>query len=174
MADQGYAWPPMARLAPNGLPEEAVWDYPRPPALEPCGRRARVVLGGEVIADSARALRVLETASPPTIYVPAADVATESLEPARAHQTFCEWKGAASHFHVRGGGSVAEHAAWAYREPRAPFSRLRGHFAFYPGRVDACYLDDERVTPQPGGFYGGWVTAEIVGPYKGDPGTEGW
>jgi uncharacterized protein (DUF427 family) len=123
---------------------ESVWDYPRPPRVEPCDRRVRVELGGEAIAESNRGLRVLETAGPPTIYVPLEDVRDGALRPAKG-TTVCEWKGTASYFD-----------------------------AIYAGRVDACYLDDERVTPQPGDFYGGWITAEIDGPFKGEPGTEGW
>lgn len=164
----------MAKLAPNGLPEESVWDYPRPPAIEPCGRRVRVLHGGAVIAESTRALRVLETASPPTIYIPQADVRTDLLEAAPRKHTLCEWKGQASYRHVVAGESVAEHATWTYPNPNRPYATLRDHFAFYPDRADACYLDEERVEPQGGGFYGGWVTSEIVGPYKGKAGTEGW
>jgi uncharacterized protein (DUF427 family) len=154
--------------------KESVWDYPRPPRVEREGRRVRIELGGEVIADSTSALRVLETASPPTVYVPRADVREELLSPAPGHRTLCEWKGHAHYLHAEAGGSRAEHAAWHYPEPRPGFERLRDHVAFYAGRVDACYLDDELVTPQGGRFYGGWVTAEIEGPYKGEPGTEGW
>jgi uncharacterized protein (DUF427 family) len=162
----------MAKLAENGLPEESVWDYPRPPALVPCQRRVRIRHGDVWVADSERALRVLETASPPTIYIPAADVRTELLEEAPEKHTVCEWKGRASYFHLGGEAARAEHAAWTYPEPT--YAELRDHYAFYAGRVDACFLDDEQVTAQEGDFYGGWVTAEIVGPLKGEPGTEGW
>ena len=155
-------------------PKESVWDYPRPPRVEPETRRVRIELGGETIADSTRALRVLETASPPTIYVPREDVREEALSDTTGHNTFCEWKGHADYHHVEAGGKRAEHAAWFYVEPRPGFEQLRDHVAFYAGRVDAAYLDDELVTPQGGAFYGGWVTAEIEGPYKGEPGTEGW
>jgi uncharacterized protein (DUF427 family) len=164
----------MAKLAANGLPEESVWDFPRPPAVVPCERRVRIRHGDVMVADSDRALRVLETASPPTIYVPAADVRTDLLEKAPGKHSVCEWKGLASYFHLAGDAGRAEHAAWTYPEPNEPYAALRGHYAFYAGRVDACFLDDERVTPQAGEFYGGWVTAEVVGPYKGEPGSEGW
>src|SRR3954454_10412133 len=164
----------MAKLAENGLPEESVWDYPRPPAMVACERRVRIRHGDVVVADSERAVRVLETASPPTIYIPAADVRTELLEKAPEMHTVCEWKGQASYFHLGGEAGRAEHAAWTYREPKQAFAELRDHYAFYAGRVDESFLDEERVTPQGGRFYGGWVTAEIVGPYKGEPGTEGW
>jgi len=154
---------------------ENVWDYPRPPRVEPVGRRVRVVLGGETIAESDRALRVLETASPPTIYVPRADVREEALVEAEDERgTYCEWKGSASYVHAEAGGSRAERVAWFYPDPKHGFEQLRDHLAFYAGRVDAAYLDDELVTPQPGAYYGGWITEEIKGPFKGEPGSEGW
>jgi uncharacterized protein (DUF427 family) len=154
-------------------PRESVWDYPRPPAVVPCERRVRVVHGGETIAESDRALRVLETSSPPTIYIPPEDVRSELLEPAAGH-TVCEWKGKASYFDLAHPGSRAERAAWAYHDPKDDYSELQGHIAFYAGRVDACYLDEEQVRPQAGDFYGGWITEEIEGPFKGEPGSEGW
>jgi uncharacterized protein (DUF427 family) len=153
---------------------ESVWDYPRPPRVEPCTRRVRVVLGGATIVDSRSALRVLETSSPPTIYVPSRDFAPGSLAPSGARRTVCEWKGLASYLDVHSGGRVAREAAWTYRAPVAAYSELRDHVAVYPGRVDGCYLDDELVQPQPGDFYGGWITADIEGPFKGGPGTLGW
>ncbi|CAN5444641.1 DUF427 domain-containing protein [soil metagenome] len=154
--------------------KESVWDYPRPPRVEPETRRVRVELGGVTIADSTRALRVLETAGPPTIYLPREDVREKHLTDAPGHNTHCEWKGGASYLHAEAGGARAEHAAWFYPEPRPDYAELEGHVAFYAGRVDACHLDDERVRPQGGTFYGGWVTDEIEGPFKGEPGTEGW
>jgi uncharacterized protein (DUF427 family) len=156
-----------------GPGEESVWDYPRPPRLEPERREVRVELAGQVIARSRRALRVCETAGPPTIYVPPEDVRMELLEPS-AQGSFCEWKGAARYFSVRVGERLARDAAWSYPEPRPPYEALRDRLAFYPGRVDACFLADERVEPQPGRFYGGWITREIRGPFKGEPGSEGW
>ena len=158
--------------AANGLATESVWDYPRPPAVVPCERRVRVIHAGRTVAESDRALRVLETASPPTVYVPPEDVQAELLEPTEGH-TVCEWKGQASYFDVAHEDGRAERAAWTYIEPKDAYPELRGQIAFYPGRVE-CYLDDERVRPQPGDFYGGWITEEIVGPYKGEPGSEGW
>jgi len=154
--------------------KESVWDYPRPPRVEPLDRHVRIELGGETIAESDRALRVLETSSPPTVYVPREDVRPGVLIDAEEHHTVCEWKGRASYSHAEAGGKRAEHAAWHYPEPKKDFEQLRDHVAFYAGRVDAAYLDDERVTPQGGEFYGGWVTEEIEGPFKGEPGTEGW
>jgi uncharacterized protein (DUF427 family) len=165
--------PVPSELAPNGRRYESVWDYPRPPRIEPCDRAVLVEHGGEVIARSERALRVLETAGAPTIYLPGEDVCAELLRPA-AGTSHCEWKGSASYHDVLAGDRPARAAAWSYRRPNAAFTALAGHLAFYPGRLDACYLDDERVEPQPGSFYGGWVTAEIVGPIKGEPGSEGW
>ena len=148
---------------------ESVWDYPRPPALEPSARRARVEHGGVTIADSARALRVLETSQPPAIYFPPDDVRMDLFEP-HPQRTICEWKGQARYWTVAG----VEAAAWSYPEPVARYAELRDHVAFYPQRVDACFLDEERVDPNAGDFYGGWITAEVVGPFKGEPGTRGW
>lgn len=153
---------------------ESVWDYPRPPRVEPLDRHVRVVLGGETIAESNRALRVLETSSPPTIYVPREDVRTELLSDAGGDPTVCEWKGEAHYLHAEAGGTRAGRAAWHYPEPKRDYERLRDHFAFYAGRVDAAYLDEELVTPQGGDYYGGWITEEIEGPFKGEPGSEGW
>lgn len=151
---------------------ESVFDYPRPPVVVPCGRRVTVALGDETIARSDRGLRVLETASPPTVYVPMADVQMARLEPA-AGASHCEWKGRAAYFDVVAGGVRTTSAAWHYPEPVAGYGALREHVAFYPGRV-ACWLGSERAQPQPGRFYGGWVTAEIQGPFKGEPGTGHW
>lgn len=148
----------------------SVWDFPRPPAVEPCPRRARVVLDGRVIAESDRALQVLETSHPPAVYIPLADVAEGVLEPSAQRATFCEFKGHASYLDV--GGRRA--AAWEYPSPSPGYEALRDHVAFYPDRVDACFLGDEQVRPQEGGFYGGWLTADVTGPFKGGPGTSGW
>jgi uncharacterized protein (DUF427 family) len=167
----------MARDRPVRIPpgpgQESVWDYPRPPRVEPCRRRVRAVFGGVTVADSTTALRVLETAGPPTVYVPAQDVQTGHLRPATG-TSWCEWKGRAAYFDVVVGDRVAEHAAWTYPDPAPPFAELADHVAFFAGRMDACYLDDELVTPQPGSFYGGWITTDIVGPFKGEAGTLGW
>lgn len=153
---------------------ESVWDYPRPPRVEPSARPVRIVLGGREIARSDRALRVLETSHPPTIYVPAADWALGALTPSGARRTFCEWKGFATYWDVRGGEEVRPAAGWSYPEPVAAFAALRDHVAVYPGRMDACFLGDERVASQEGDFYGGWITADITGPFKGGAGTAGW
>ncbi len=132
-----------------------------------------MVLGGETIADTTRALRVLETSHPPAFYLPRRDVAEGALVPAEG-ATFCEWKGRAAYFDVVGGGVTAPRAAWWYPDPVAAFAVLRDHVSVYPGRMDACFVDDERVRAQEGDFYGGWITDEIVGPFKGAPGTWGW
>ena len=153
---------------------ENVWDYPRPPALEPCTRRVRVRLGGVTIADSTSALRVLETTHPPGIYIPPQDIVTGALTPSDAHSTFCEFKGSAVYFDVHGGDAVVAAAAWAYPDPVPAYAALRDHVSFYPGRMDECLLDDEVVQAQDGGFYGGWITADLVGPFKGGTGTLGW
>ncbi len=158
---------------PAGPGQESVWDYPRPPRLEPVALPVRVEFAGRVVAESANALRVLETASPPTVYVPPADVDRSCLVRSSG-SSLCEWKGVAAYFSVRVDGREARDAAWAYPDPLPPFEALRDHVSFYPGRVDACFLGDERVRPQPGPFYGGWVTSNLVGPFKGEPGTEGW
>jgi uncharacterized protein (DUF427 family) len=157
-------------LAPG---QESVWDYPRPPRVEPVRQRIRVEFVGVVIADTGRAYRVIETASPPTYYLPPADIRMECLEPS-AHRSVCEWKGQARYWSVRVGDRVVADAAWSYPDPLAGFEAIRDHVAFYPGKMDACYVGDQRVTPQPGGFYGGWITPDIVGPFKGDPGTTHW
>ncbi len=158
---------------PVGPGQESVWDYPRPPRLERALRRVRVEFNGVTVADSTRAWRVLETSSPPTYYVPPEDVREACLEPAPG-RSFCEWKGVASYFDVVAGGRRAERAAWAYPRPTAAFRDIAGHVAFYAGPMDACYVGDEKVRPQPGRFYGGWITRDIVGPFKGEPGSEGW
>ncbi len=153
---------------------ERVWDYPRPPAVVPCERHVRIELGGEVLADSADALRVLETSHPPTIYVPPADVRRDLLVPSDARPTICEFKGVARYLDTLVGGERVPAVAWAFRKPVRGYEALRDHVAFYPGRMDACLLDDERVQAQEGDFYGGWITADVLGPFKGAPGTAGW
>jgi uncharacterized protein (DUF427 family) len=140
----------------------------------PCERRVRVELGGATVADSTRALRVLETSHPPTIYLPPGDVAPGALRPA-AGSSLCEFKGRAAYFDVVGGdGTVAERAAWSYPSPAAAYAALAAHVAFYPGRMDAAWLGDERIAAQESDFYGGWITADLTGPFKGPEGTLGW
>lgn len=152
---------------------ESVWDYPRPPRLERCQSELRVEYGGNTIARTSNGLRVLETSHPPTYYFPPADVRTDLLVPSR-YRSWCEWKGQARYWTARIGDLESADAAWSYPNPPARFEALRDHFAFYPTRVEGCYVGDERVRAQEGDFYGGWITSEIVGPFKGGPGTSGW
>lgn len=154
------------------LPIENVQDYPRPPRLEPVPQLLRVLLDGAIVAETSRALRVLETHHAPTYYIPPDDVAA-ALTP-MAGSSFCEWKGHAAYFDVSAGHVTTHGAAWSYPEPNAGFAVLAGHFAFYASRMEACFVGDERVVPQPGDFYGGWVTANLTGRVKGTAGTEFW
>jgi uncharacterized protein (DUF427 family) len=153
--------------------QEWVWDYPRPPRLERVERLVRVVAGGVEIARSQRALRVLETSHPPVYYLPPEDVRMDVLRPGSG-SSFCEWKGSASYYDLVVDKMRVAKVAWSYAKPSAPYEALAGYLAFYPGKVDACYVGDERVQPQPGDFYGGWITSEIVGPFKGAAGTSFW
>ena len=155
------------------LPPERVGDYPRPPRLERVAQRLRIVLGGETIADTTDGFRVLETTHPPTYYLPQTAFVPGSLL-ASARSSFCEWKGYARYWTVRGGGKTAADAGWSYPDPSPGFVAMRDHVAVYAGPMDACFVDDERAAPQPGGFYGGWVTSNLAGPFKGAPGTEFW
>jgi uncharacterized protein (DUF427 family) len=132
-----------------------------------------VVLGGETIADTTRAYRVLETSHPPNYYFPPDDIVAGALD-RTAGGSFCEFKGRAHYFVVRGGDRVEEDAAWGYERPTPAFEPITGYVAFYAGRMDGCYVDNELVVHQPGGFYGGWITSTVVGPFKGGPGTRGW
>ena len=152
--------------------QESVWDYPRPPALVADTRAVRVVCGDVVIAESRSGFRVLETASPPTFYLPPADVRCELLIPVSGSSD-CEWKGTAAYWAVRAEGRDDSAVAWSYPDPYEDFAAIRDHFGFYPGMLD-CYVDSEQVRAQPGGFYAGWVTSDVVGPFKGEPGTGDW
>ena len=154
------------------LVRENVQSYPRPPALEPVPQRLIIRLGGQIIADTARGLRVLETHHAPTYYLPPDDV-TATLLPA-AGRSLCEWKGAARYYDVLGGTVTARRGAWAHDTPSPRFAPLAGYLAFYAGLMEACFVGTERAIPQPGDFYGGWVTANLDGIPKGDPGTEHW
>lgn len=159
--------------SPSRGSQESVWDYPRPPRLESFTGRIRVVFNGTTIVDSTRAKRVLETSHPPVYYVSPDDILVGALEPA-AGRSWCEWKGSAQYFDVVSGTARAPRSAWAYPAPTPAFAELAGWVAFFAGPMDACYVNDETARPQPGGFYGGWITDQIVGPFKGAPGTEGW
>ena len=152
---------------------ESVWDYPRPPRIEPTERRIRVLFEGITIADSTACLRLLETSHPPTYYIPPGDVRVDLLK-RTDRRSVCEFKGAATYFSLEVGGRLSENCAWTYGEPVAAYDDLRDHLAFFAGRVDECWVDAERATPQPGGFYGGWITSDLEGPFKGGAGTLGW
>jgi len=156
-----------------GPGQESVWDYPRPPALEPTDRRIRVVFNDVTIADTTEAFRVLETSHPPAYYVPPADVAMEHLEQ-ESRTTMCEFKGRAIYYTVTVGDRSSRSAGWAYPDPTDRFAALQDHITFYASKVDACYVDDEQARAQEGDFYGGWITDDVVGPFKGGPGTMGW
>ncbi len=171
------AWRFRGQTRPAGAVEpgpgqESVWDYPRPPAIVDDARLVEVRLDGVLIAETRAAKRVLETASPPTFYLPPETVRADCLRPEGGH-SFCEWKGEAVYYGVCVGGGRVTNAAWSYPEPLPEFAAITGYLAFYPGRVE-CYVAGERVRAQQGGFYGGWITDEIVGPFKGEPATAGW
>lgn len=153
--------------------EESVWDYPRPPRIERVRRRATIELGGVRIAETTDLVRVLETSHPPVYYLPTDAFALGVLRPASG-SSFCEFKGRATSLDVVAGTLVRPRAAWGYPDPPPEYADLVGRVAVYAGAMDVCTLDGEHVTPQPGGFYGGWITAEIVGPFKGIPGSMGW
>ena len=166
----GRGRPPFAVEPAPG--QESVWDYPRPPRIDAEPREVVVRIGDVEVARTRRALRVLETASPPTVYIPRADVATEYLRPAPGASS-CEWKGTARYWTVSVPPVLLSAVGWSYEDPLAEFGAIRGHLSFYPGRV-ACYVGGIRVRAQAGGFYGGWITHDVVGPFKGEPGSWGW
>lgn len=154
--------------------QESVWDYPRPPACVASARHVVVASGNHVVADTHAALRILETSHPPTWYVPAADVRPGTITRSDARATFCEWKGSATYWDVIGAGEVVlPAAAWSYEQPSPGYEALAGCLAFAPSRL-TCSVDGELVRPQEGGFYAGWITDDVVGPFKGGPGTLGW
>jgi uncharacterized protein (DUF427 family) len=153
--------------------QESVWDYPRPPRLEKVNARLRVIFHGQTIADTVRGFRVLETSHPPVYYVPPGDIAQQYILAAPGG-SWCEFKGDAKYWSLDVDGTRAENAAWSYPTPSPAFADIAGCLAFYASRVDACWVDLERVQPQQGDFYGGWITSRIVGPFKGAAGTRGW
>lgn len=161
----------MKRIEP-GPGQESVWDYPRPPRVERSPRRIRVFFADTLIAESSKAYRVLETSHPPTWYIPREDTKIEFLVKGIG-SSHCEWKGVATYWTVKVRDQVVENAGWSYEHPSVRFAAIARHFAFYPSRCE-CYVDEERVQPQPGDFYGGWITSDVVGPFKGSPGTGGW
>jgi len=153
--------------------QESVWDYPRPPRVESTTKHLVVVFGGVTLAETRSAYRVLETSHPPVYYFPPGDIEIKFLQ-RTVRASFCEWKGAASFYSIEVNGKRAVDAAWAYADPTGDFAAIKDYVAFYPAMMDACYVDGELVTPQPGGFYGGWITGDITGPFKGAAGTWGW
>ena len=163
----------MGSLVRMAADVESVWDYPRPPALDPSSERVVVRHRGHVLADTASALRVLETSHPPTYYIPFADVDWNFLERVEG-STWCEFKGAASYADIVVEGHRIPRAAWWYETPTPGFEALQDYLALYPGRVDEATVDGEVVQAQEGDFYGGWITSRVVGPFKGAPGTLGW
>lgn len=160
------------RIAP-GPGQESVWDYPRPPRLEDSPKHIQVIFNGVTLADTHRAKRVLETSHPPVYYIPPEDIQQQYLVSV-PQGSWCEWKGKAGYYTVVVGDKQAVNAAWFYSQPTAAFSTIKDYVAFYAHLMDACYVNGERVQPQPGNFYGGWITSDIVGPFKGTPGTWGW
>jgi uncharacterized protein (DUF427 family) len=153
--------------------QESVWDYPRPPRLEPVAARLRIVFNGETVADTTAGYRVLETSHPPVYYLPRADLAEQYLARAPGG-SWCEFKGQAIYWSLEVDGRRAENVAWSYPSPTAAFQPIAGYLAFYASKLDDCFVGDERVQPQQGDFYGGWITSKIVGPFKGGEGTRGW
>ena len=165
------------RVHPQRVPpepgQESAWDYPRPPRVERVPQRVRVVVDGEELASTSGAFRVVETAGAPVYYIPAEDVRLDRLVPSD-HRTVCEWKGDATYWTYRNDVREVANIGWSYDRPRPGYEAIAGHVAFYPALVDEAWLGDERATPQAGGYYGGWITSRVVGPFKGEPGTMGW
>ena len=162
----------MHRIEP-GPGQESVWDYPRPPRLEPFEGAIEIQFDGQILAQTTRAWRVSETSHPPVYYLPPADVRVELLQKS-AQTSFCEWKGRAGYYDLQSGARRVANVAWFYPNPTPEFEPIRDYLAFYPSRVDACFVNGERVQAQAGDFYGGWITSKVVGPFKGEPGSWGW
>ena len=163
-----------------GPGQESVWDFPRPAIVQPSDRHVVVTFGGAVLADTRRAWRALETSHPPTWYMPPDDMRMEWLVPLPGVGSVCEWKGPATYFDIvvpaSGGiaGKTARRAAWAYPRPTPAFAAIAGYVAVYPALMDRCTVDGAIAQPQEGGFYGGWITPDVVGPFKGGAGSSGW
>ncbi len=153
--------------------QESVWDYPRPPRIMRSHQKIRVIFNGVTIADSCNTYRILETSHPPVYYIPPEDIQLQYLQ-SSSQKSFCEWKGYASYYNVTVGDKQVINAAWYYPQPNVEFAQIQNYIAFYPSKMDACYVNDELVQSQPGDFYGGWITKDIVGPFKGGQGTWGW
>lgn len=153
--------------------QKSVWGYPRPPRAEPTSRRVRIVHGGTTLADTSSSIRTLETSHPPTYYIPQTDIAMSLLTPTD-RTSFCEWKGYAVYWTCAIAGSVFDNVGWSYPDPTPRFAALRDHIAFYASPFDQCLVSEAQVVPQPGGFYGGWITPDVAGPFKGVPGSSFW
>jgi uncharacterized protein (DUF427 family) len=162
--------PPRIEPAPG---QESVWDYPRPPRLEDSTKHIQIQFNGVMIADTHQAKRVLETSHPPVYYIPPEDVQMEYFIQS-PRSSFCEWKGQAGYYSIQVGDRLAENVAWFYPTPTEGFATIANYIAVYPSRMDSCWVDGELVQSQAGDFYGGWITSDIVGPFKGEPGTWGW
>jgi uncharacterized protein (DUF427 family) len=154
----------------SGQGQESVWAYPRPPRLEDVDKKVKVVFGGITLAYTPRAKRVLETSHPPAYYIPQLDIRMEHLEPSNG-SSHCEWKGRASCFDASTEDRTETRAAWIYPDPTPPFAGIEDYVAFYPSKMDGCWVGGEKVEAQEGDFYGGWIPPDIVGPFKGAPGT---
>lgn len=163
----------MTKRKEPGPGQESVWDYPRPPAIEPVDERLRVEFNGVTIADTTDAYRILETSHPPTYYIPPEDVEMQHLEK-ESRTTMCEFKGRAVYYTVRVGDRQVKQAAWAYPAPTDRYAELKDHLSFYASKMDRCFVGDEEAHAQEGDFYGGWITDRVVGPFKGGAGTLGW
>jgi uncharacterized protein (DUF427 family) len=163
----------MVKRIPPKEGQESVWDYPRPPRIEKTNKRLRVVFNGVTIADTTNAHRILETSHPPTYYIPPEDIEMDYLAKTN-RRTMCEFKGAATYWTVKVGDKEAVNVAWCYETPTNTYAEAKGYISFYASKMDACFVDDEQVQAQEGDFYGGWITSDIVGPFKGGAGTWGW
>jgi uncharacterized protein (DUF427 family) len=163
----------MMHPAPETPGQESVWDFPRPAIAEPTPRRVQIIHRGIVLVDTHAAIRTLETSHPPSYYIPPADILDGTLNRSR-RESFCEWKGRAIYHDVAIGGDAFADVGWSYPAPTKRFAVLRDHVAFYAAPFDECLVDGERVVSQPGGFYGGWITGDLAGPFKGVPGSRFW
>ena len=153
--------------------QESVWDYPRPARMEHTDKHIQIIFNNEIIADTKKAKRVLETSHPPHYYIPPEDIKMEYLTQT-TQSSFCEWKGQAIYYTLKVGDKEAQNIGWYYTNPTEAFESMKDYVAFYAHAMDACYVDGEKVEPQPGNFYGGWITKDVVGPFKGIPGSWGW
>ena len=154
--------------------QESVWDYPRPPRLEQSSKKIEIIFNEVAIAQTTSAYRVLETSHPPVYYIPPSDIRTEYLQPVTSGRSFCEWKGIAGYYNLQIENRTVANVAWHYPQPTESFEQIKDYLAFYPSKMDACYVDGELVKAQAGDFYGGWITSDIVGPFKGETGSWGW